>query len=75
MSSTETTQTPSTPTPPQAQAKVSPNLRKKKKAEGRKKRAVKLKTNKDFAKQYFEGKSKRSTDKKSAFRKKKSKKK
>jgi len=51
------------------------NARRKKKVEGRKKRAQKLKTDKDFAKQYFEGKSKRSTDKKSAFRKKKSRKK
>jgi hypothetical protein len=50
-------------------------LRKKKKVEGRKKRAVKLKSDKEFAKQYFEGKSKRAADKKSAFRKKKSKKK
>jgi hypothetical protein len=51
------------------------NLRRKKKAEGRKKRSVKLHTDKEFAKQFFESKSKRSTDKKSAFRKKKSKKK
>lgn len=42
---------------------------------GRKKRVAKLKTDKEFAKTYFAAKSKRSTDKKSAFRKKKSKKK
>ncbi len=42
---------------------------------GRKKRTLKLKTDKEFAKTYFEAKSKRSTEKKSAFRKKKSKKK
>lgn len=45
------------------------------KTQGRKKRQLKLKTDKEFAKKYFEAKSKRSTDKKSAFRKKKSKKK
>lgn len=43
--------------------------------EGRKKRKLKLKTDKDFAKTYFEAKSKRSVEKKSAFRKKKTKKK
>lgn len=73
MSTTETTQTPSTPAAPQSV--VAPHLRKKKRTEGRKKRALKLKTDKEFAKQYFEGKSKRSAEKKSAFRKKKSKKK
>jgi hypothetical protein len=49
--------------------------RRKKKAAGRKKRAQKLKTDKGFAKTYFEGRSKRSNDKKSTFRKKKSRKK
>ena len=49
--------------------------RKRKKAEGRKKRVGKLKADKAFAKTFFEGKSKRSVDKKSAFRKKKSRKK
>lgn len=49
--------------------------RRKKKAAGRKKRAQKLKTDKEFAKTYFEGRSKRSNDKKSTFRKKKSRKK
>jgi hypothetical protein len=56
-------------------AVVAPNLRKKKKAEGRKKRSLKLKADQEFSKRYFEGKSKRSTDKKAAFRKKKNKKK
>lgn len=49
--------------------------RRRLKKEGRKKRALKLKTNKEFAKAYFDARSKRSTEKKSAFRKKKSKKK
>ena len=42
-------------------------LRKK----GRAKRTEKLKTNVEFKKAYFEGKSKRSIEKKAAFRKKK----
>jgi hypothetical protein len=49
--------------------------RRKKKTAGRKKRALKLKTDKAYAKTVFEGRSKRSNDKKSAFRKKKSRKK
>jgi hypothetical protein len=74
MSTNETT--PASTTPAKSQdPKVLHNLRKKKKAEGRKKRSLKLKTDKEFTKQYFEAKSKRSNDKKSAFRKKKSKKK
>jgi len=40
-------------------------------AAGRKKRKLKLKSDVPFAKTYFEAKSKRSADKKSAFRKKK----
>jgi hypothetical protein len=51
------------------------NIRRRKKAEGRKKRAQKLSTDKEFAKQYFESRSKRAADKKSAFRKKKTRKK
>jgi hypothetical protein len=66
--STETTNTTSTSAAPQLS-------RKGKKAEGRSKRKLKLQADKAFAKQYFEAKSKRSADKKSAFRKKKSKKK
>ncbi|HLE00681.1 MAG TPA: hypothetical protein VJB59_10510 [Bdellovibrionota bacterium] len=49
--------------------------RRRLRTEGRKKRALKLKTDKEFAKKFFEAKSKRSTDKKSAFRKKKMRKK
>lgn len=56
-------------------SRVLHNLRRKKKAEGRKKRAQKLNSDRAVAKAYFEAKSKRSTDKKAAFRKKKSKKK
>ncbi len=52
-----------------------PTSRKKLRALGRKKRAQKLSTDREFAKTHFAAKSKRSTDKKSAFRKKKSRKK
>lgn len=45
--------------------------RKTRKTLGRKKRVVKLKTDKEFAKTFFEAKSKRAIDKKAAFRKKK----
>ena len=50
-------------------------LRKKSRLAGRKKRTLKLRSDKEFAKQFFEGKSKRSTEKSSLFRKKKSSKK
>jgi len=69
MSTTETTQTSSASAQPKSVS------RRKVKSAGRKKRSLKLKTDKEFAKQYFEGKSKRSTEKKSAFRKKKNRKK
>ncbi len=49
--------------------------RRRKKAAGRKKRTLKLRTDKEFAKTFFEARSKRSNDKKAAFRKKKSRKK
>ncbi|MEK6707174.1 MAG: hypothetical protein AABZ06_15465 [Bdellovibrionota bacterium] len=49
--------------------------RRRLRADGRKKRKLKLKTDKEYSKAYFEAKSKRSAEKKSAFRKKKSKKK
>ena len=49
--------------------------RRKKKAAGRKKRTLKLRSDKEFAKTFFEARSKRANDKKSAFRKKKSRKK
>lgn len=42
---------------------------------GKKKLAVKLRADKEFAKNYFEAKSKRSTEKKNIFRKKKARKK
>jgi hypothetical protein len=49
--------------------------RRKASTAGRKKRVLKLRTDKEFAKAYFEARSKRSNDKKSAFRKKKTRKK
>ncbi|MGZ3689328.1 MAG: hypothetical protein ACXVCH_18320 [Bdellovibrionota bacterium] len=50
-------------------------LRRRLRKAGREKLALKLVSDKEFKKTYFEARSKRSTDKKSAFRKKKSKKK
>ena len=50
-------------------------LKKKSRRAAKKKLVAKLRTNSEFAKTYFEGRSKRSNDKKSAFRKKKSRKK
>lgn len=59
-----------------ATAAKKPNYsRKTLKKMGRDKRAAKLQANAEFKKAYFEGKSKRSTEKKAAFRKSKSKKK
>ncbi len=46
--------------------------RKTLRAAGRKKRTLKLQSDKEFAKTFFSAKSKRSTDKKAAFRKSKS---
>ena len=76
------TQTAAEATPATEKAKVPQNPprdakwgRKRVRAEGRNKRNLKLKTDKEFAKAHFAAKSKRSTDKKSTFRKKKSKKK
>ena len=48
--------------------------RRKLKKIGREKRKTKIHADKEFAKKFFEAKSKRSADKKTAFRKKKSKK-
>ena len=59
------------PTDPIKLRELKKHLRKK----GRDQRNAKLATDKEFAKTYFEAKSKRSTEKKSVFRKKKSKKK
>ena len=56
---TQTTQAPAT-------AKVT--SRRKIRALARKKRTLKLRTDKEFAKAYFEARSKRSADKKTAFR-------
>ena len=50
-------------------------LRRRLRKAGREKLTTKLVGDKAFAKTYFDGRSKRSTDKKAAFRKKKSKKK
>ncbi len=46
--------------------------RRTKKTLGRNKRKLRLQTDKEFAKTYFEGRAKRSNDKKAAYRKKKS---
>jgi hypothetical protein len=57
-----------------AETKTTPRSklsRKTRKAAGRKKRATKIKTDKEFAKSHFAAKSKRSIEKKAAFRKKK----
>lgn len=50
-------------------------LRRRTRADHRKKLSAKLKTDKEFAKAYFGGRSKRAIEKKAAFRKKKTKKK
>jgi len=52
------------------ETKTAPS-RRKLKAAGRKKRAQKLATDKDFAKSFHEAKSKRAVEKKASFRKKK----
>ena len=52
------------------QTKTAPS-RRTLKAKGRKARKTKLATDKAFAKAFFDAKSKRSTDKKAGFRKKK----
>lgn len=51
------------------------NARRKARRTGAKKLMTKLSTDKEFAKTYFEARSKRSTDKKATFRKKKARKK
>lgn len=67
--------TPEAPTTTSTETKKAPISRRRKKAEGRKKRIAKLQSDKEFAKKFHAEKSKRSAEKKSAFRKKKSKKK
>lgn len=71
MTTTETTSTQGKSTEPH----LARAAKKRSKSEGRKKRVQKLKTDKEFAKAFFESKAKRAADKKSAFRKKKSRKK
>jgi len=75
MSTTEVTEVKAAKPAAGAAAPAVKVSRKKKKDLGRKKRVLKLKTDKVFSKAYHEAKSKRAVDKKAAFRKKKSKKK
>ncbi|MCM2323433.1 MAG: hypothetical protein NDJ90_09245 [Oligoflexia bacterium] len=70
MANTQTENTQTTPA-----AKVAPGTKKRARRAGKKKLVAKLRTDREFAKTYFGTKSKRSTDKKAAFRKKKNKKK
>ena len=55
-------------------AKGTVTSRRKLRALGRKKRAFKLRTNPEFAKTYFEARTKRAADKKVAYRKRRTKK-
>jgi hypothetical protein len=76
----EKTATPKAPKAPKVQLVgkelvLARALRRRKKAAGRKKRSLKLRSDKEYAKTFFEGRSKRANDKKSAFRKKKTRKK
>jgi hypothetical protein len=77
MAETQTTATPKAPKAKLTGAELlkARAARRKARRAGNKKRDVKLHADKEFAKTYFEARSKRSTDKKSAFRKKKSRKK
>jgi hypothetical protein len=77
-----TDQTQKTEKPKAARVKLSAaelvkkrSTRRKLRTAGRKKRALKLNSDKEFAKTFFAARSKRAGDKKSAFRKKKSRKK
>lgn len=58
-----------------AAKKTSKGTKKRARRAAKKKRVAKLHTDKEYAKSYFEARSKRSGDKKSTFRKKKSRKK
>ena len=71
----KTASAPKAATGPIAEIVLKRAKRRKLKTAGRKKRTLKLRSDKEYAKTYFEARSKRSTDKKSAFRKKKSRKK
>lgn len=55
-----------------AELKAKRSTRKKARRASKKKRVTKLRTDREFAKTYFDGRSKRSTEKKATFRKKKS---
>ncbi len=55
-----------------AEQKASTPSRKKARRASKKKRVAKIRSDREYAKTYFEGRSKRSADKKSTFRKKKS---
>jgi hypothetical protein len=69
------TQTAQTATTDKAATAVKRNLRKKTRRAGKKKLAAKLSSDKEFAKTFFETRSKRQNEKKVAFRKKKARKK
>lgn len=75
MSTTEATATPQAKAPKAVKTPAEKNARRAARRAGKKKLTSKLATDREFSKTYFAAKSKRSTDKKSAFRKKKSKKK
>jgi hypothetical protein len=69
------TQTAQATATPGASLAAKRNLRKKTRREGKKKLMAKLQSDKEFAKTYFEARSKRQNEKKVAFRKKKARKK
>jgi hypothetical protein len=69
------TQTAQTATTDKAATAAKRNLRKKARRAGKKKLAAKLSSDKEFAKTFFEARSKRQNEKKVAFRKKKARKK
>lgn len=63
---------PTTESAATAKAAPSRTARKASRRQGKKKLVAKLRSDREFAKGYFEGKSKRANDKKAKFRKKKS---
>ena len=71
----KTAATKETKTPANAEAAKAATARKFLRKQGRAKRSLKLKTDAEYAKTFFAARSKRSNDKKAAFRKKKSRKK
>ena len=74
---TQKTETAKAPKAPLTGAELAKkrSARRKAKTAGRKKRALKLQSDKEFSKTFFEARSKRANDKKAAFRKKKARKK